>query len=377
MSATPTGGDLDSDLDPGPDPDPASYPPAEVVIGLDIGTTATKAVAFGLGSAWRTTVVREYPLLAPRPGWQVQDPVTVLAAVMGALAEVATQCRGARVAGISVSAAMHGLIGLDAELRPLTPLLTWADSRATAEAAELRGTPEGIALHRTSGTPIHPMSPLTKLLWFARHEPELGRRVRAWVGLKDFVLHALTGTLATELSSASGTGLLDLSSRGWNPAALDLAGVTEDQLPPVLPTTAVLGLTKTVAHRLGLAVATPVVVGAADGPLGNLGTGALGSGVVGLSIGTSGAARMVVPAAGRQRLRHPVLLRVDRGCLGRRRRGQQRRHRDPVGRRSVRPHRAAPTPSCSSWLPACRRAATAWSCSPTCWPSERRCGTPP
>jgi gluconokinase len=271
------------------------YPPAEVVIGLDVGTTATKAVAFGLGSGWRHAVVREYPLLQPQPGWQVQDPSTVLAAVLGALAEVITQTRGARVAGISVSSAMHGLIGLDADLRPLTPLLTWADSRAVREAAELRASGESEALHRTSGTPVHPMSPLTKLMWFNRHEPGLTARVRAWVGLKDYVLQALTGTLVTELSSASGSGLFDISTRTWSPRALAIAGVREDQLPPALPTTAVLGLTKSVAARLGLPTATAVVVGAGDGPLGNLGVGALDPGVVGLSVGTSGAARMIVP----------------------------------------------------------------------------------
>ena len=271
------------------------YPPAEVVLGLDVGTTGTKAVAFGMGSAWRHTVVREYPLLAPGPGWQVQDPATVVAAVMGALAEVVTASRGARVVAISVSTAMHGLIGLDESLRPLTPFITWADSRAAAEAAELRASDEAEALHRASGTPLHPMSPLAKLVWFSRHEPALAARVRAWVGLKDYILQALTGTSATELSTASGTGLLDVGTRSWNPRAIELAGIREDQLPPILPTTAVLGLSKSVASRLGLATATPVVVGAGDGPLGNLGTGALDPGVVGLSVGTSGAARMVVP----------------------------------------------------------------------------------
>lgn len=275
-------------------PAPA-YPPAEVVIGLDVGTTATKAVAFGLGSTWRTTVVREYPLLQPAPGQQVQDPGTLVAAVLAALTDVVSQVRGAHVVAVSVSSAMHGLVGLDADLRPLTPLLTWADARATDEARGLRDSGQATELHRTSGTPVHPMSPLAKLLWFARHEPELSSRVRTWAGLKDLVLLALTGTLATELSSASGTGLLDLSTRAWNPSALALAGVRDDQLPPVLPTTAALGLSASVAARTGLATATPVVVGAGDGPLGNVGTGALARGVVGLSVGTSGAVRMVVP----------------------------------------------------------------------------------
>jgi gluconokinase len=89
--------------------------------------------------------------------------------------------------------------------------------------------------------------------------------------------------------------MLDVSTRTWNPRALEIAGVREDQLPPVLSTSAVLGLNKSVAAKVGLPTGTPVVVGAGDGPLGNLGTGALDPGVVGLSLGTSGAARMVVP----------------------------------------------------------------------------------
>jgi gluconokinase len=272
----------------------ANRPPAEVVIGLDVGTTAAKAAGFGLGSSWRTTVVREYPLLRPRPGWEVQDPDVMSAAALGALAECVTRAEGASILGVSVGTAMHGLIGLDARLRPLTPLLTWADSRSAPQAAALRRQGVAQQLHRRSGTPVHPMSPLTKLMWFAEHEPELTSRVRAWVGLKDYVLHALTGTLVTELSSASGTGLLDLHRRTWDLEALELAGVTLEQMPPVLPTTALLGLAKSAASQVGLPRSTPVVVGAGDGPLGNVGTGALDPGVAGLSIGTSGAVRMLV-----------------------------------------------------------------------------------
>lgn len=273
---------------------PVANPPAEVVIGLDVGTTAVKCSAFGLGRPWRTTVVREYPLLHPQPGWAIQDPDVIVAALMGALAECVQRCGAASVIAISLSSAMHGLIGLDAELKPLTPLITWVDSRAADQARELRATPEGLALHRTSGTPIHSMSPLIKLIWFARFEPELCSQARAWTGLKAYVIHALTGSLVEELSCASGTGLMDLRTRSWNPAALELAGVREDQMPPIMPTTAAFGLAQRVAARIGLPTGTPVVTGAGDGPLGNLGTGAMTDGVAGLSIGTSGALRMVL-----------------------------------------------------------------------------------
>jgi len=265
----------------------------KVVIGLDVGTTAAKVSAFALGDDWRASAVNEYPLLQPQPGWEVQDPEVIWRALREGLAEVAAECGDAQVVGIGASTAMHGLIGLDADQRPLTPLLTWADSRAAEQAVKLRDTELGRRLHQTSGTPIHSMSHLTKLLWYSVHDPETMRQVRWWVGLKDFVLLQLTGELVTEVSNASGTGMLELKTRDWNPEALQVTGLTADRLPPVRPTTDSLPLRADLADELGLPRDLPVVLGAGDGPLGNLGVGALESGVVGLSIGTSGAVRMI------------------------------------------------------------------------------------
>ena len=267
----------------------------EVLIGLDVGTTAVKVAALSTSGRGQVAAAqREYPLTQPRPGWQVQDPATVLAAVDGALRDCLEALGPARPVGLSVSSAQHGLLGLDDRYEPVTPLVTWADSRASAEAHGLREAGRAPELLRRTGTPVHPMSPLVKLRWFARHEPEVARSARWWVGLKDLVLLHLTGSLVTELSSASATGLLDLRARAWDAEALALASVTADQLPPVLPTTTVLALAGPVAAATGLPAGLPVVVGAADGPLGNLGTGAIEVGVAGLSLGTSGAVRMAV-----------------------------------------------------------------------------------
>ena len=272
------------------------HPRSEVVIGLDVGTTATKAVAFELGSAWRHVAVREYPLLAPHDGWKVQEPQAIRTAVISALSECVAALDDAPVVAVAVSTAMHGLIGLSEELEPRTPLITWADARSQDQARGLRASDLAADLHRTSGTPIHPMTPLTKLMWLGQHEPELVASVRWWAGLKDFVLAALTDEVATELSTASGTAMLDLSTRDWNPVAVKLAGIRLDQLPRVLPTTATLRLSDKAAQATGLPSGLPVVVGAGDGPLGNVGTGAITPGVAGLSLGTSGAVRMLVPA---------------------------------------------------------------------------------
>jgi gluconokinase len=269
-------------------------PPMDVILGLDVGTTGTKVVAFGLDTPWRHVVIREYPLLEPAPGHQVQDPTAVLDAVLDATRACADACGSARIHGLAVSTAMHGLIGLDADRRPVTELLTWADARAADEAATLRHNGLAADLHRRTGTPVHPMSPFVKLRWFARHEPELVAGVRWWLGLKDLVLLALTGELVTERSSASGTGLSTLATGRWDALALDLAGIDATHLPPIACPTDHRPLSPDAAGRTGLPVGLPVVLGAADGPLGNLGVGAVRPGQVGLSLGTSGAARTLV-----------------------------------------------------------------------------------
>lgn len=267
----------------------------DLIIGLDVGTTAAKATIFGVDARIHATASREYPLLGPRPGWHVQEPDAVAAGVLEALFESVAQVDPADVQGISISTAMHGLLGLDADRRPLTELITWADSRASAQASRLNDNhATGARLHRTSGTPSHPMSPLLKLMWFGDNEPDLLHGAANWVGLKDWVLYVLTDQVVTELSTASGSGLIDMTERDYNPEAVELSGVRRSQLPPILETTDILRLSPDAARRIGLRSGTPVVVGAGDGPLGNLGTGAMTPGLAGLSIGTSGALRMVV-----------------------------------------------------------------------------------
>jgi gluconokinase len=198
---------------------------------------------------------------------------------------------------------MHSLLGLDAHGRPLTPLITWADTRADAQADRLRAEGRALDLHRRTGTPVHPMSPLTKLMWLREEHPELHSSVRRWCGVKEYVLQQWCGghdtfdgdAFVADHSIASATGLLALDTLDWDAEALDLAGVRPDQLPRPVPTTTVLRRMSSAATAdLGLPEGTPLVIGASDGPLANLGIGAVHPGEAACSIGTSGALRVMV-----------------------------------------------------------------------------------
>jgi gluconokinase len=276
---------------------------ANVVLGVDIGTTSAKAVAFDVDARELGRGETAYPLLEPEHDQAVQDPAVVVDGTLAAIraAAAAARERGAEIAALSFSGAMHSLVGLDAEGRALTPLVTWGDMRATEQAERLRA--EHPELHDRTGTPLHPMSPLPKLVWFAEHEPETFAAARRWAGIKELVVARLTGTWAVDHSVASGTGLLNLRELEWDREALGIAGIGAETLSPLVPTTHRLELAAAPAADLGLESGLALIVGAADGPLANLGVGAVRHGVAACSIGTSGALRLMVqrPAVDPQR----------------------------------------------------------------------------
>jgi len=276
---------------------------ATAVLGVDIGTTSAKAVAFDERGRELANGEAAYPLLEPEPGQAVQEPAAVVDGTLAAIrtAAAAARERGVHIAALSFSAAMHSLVALDGYDRPLTALVTWADTRAAEQADRLRA--EHPRLHDRTGSPLHPMTPLVKLVWFAEREPATFAAARRWAGIKELVVARLTGRWAVDHSIASATGLLNLERLDWDAEALAVAGIDGDHLSPLVPTTERLSLTTAAAGELDLAAGLPVIVGAGDGPLANLGVGAVRPGVAACSIGTSAALRLTVarPAVDPQR----------------------------------------------------------------------------
>lgn len=286
----------------------------DVVVGLDCGTTSTKAVAAGPDGTVRAVERAGYRLQVPRPGRAELDPATLRAAAVQVLQAVAARLaeQGDRARAVVVCSAMHGLVPLEDDGTPRGPLVTWADDRAAPQAARLHREGLAAGLHRRTGTPVHAMSPLAKLV----HAREQGVSAPRWGGVKELLLGLLVPACRqVDVSTASSSGLYDAASGQWDDQALALAGVDPAQLGEVVDTTAVVG---GLTGGLGLPAGLPVVVGATDGPLAQLGTGAVRPGVLAVSLGTSGALRVVrdrpgVDDAGRL---FSYALTADRWVLG-------------------------------------------------------------
>ncbi|CAM3134522.1 gluconokinase [Paenibacillus lupini] len=266
------------------------------VIGTDIGTTSTKSVLFDKGGRVIATHTIEYPLYSPKSDVAEQDPDEIFRAVVGTIKEVVAK-GGAKREGVlcvSFSSAMHSVIAVDGEGRPLTRCITWADNRSAMWTERIKNEMNGHQIYLRTGTPLHPMSPLSKLVWLRNTDPELFGRTHKFISIKEYVFHQLFKRYVIDYSIASATGMFNLTQLNWDAEALQVAGVTPDRLSEPVPTTyAMEGIEENWAAEMGLPASTPFIVGASDGVLSNLGVNAIEPGTVAVTIGTSGAIRAV------------------------------------------------------------------------------------
>jgi gluconokinase len=269
---------------------------APYFIGVDVGTTSTKAIAFSTRGQIKAQSTQMYPLNVPQPGWAEQNPDEILEAVGAAIAQVMGQIDPGAIAAIGFSAAMHSVIAMDAADQALTAAIIWADNRSVVQVERLKQNGAGHSLYLRTGTPIHPMSPLPKLLWLRETMPDLFKQSTRFISVKEYIFHRWFNRYIVDHSIASATGLLNLDRLQWDEDALALIGITPNHLSEIVPTTYVLrGINPTFAQAMGIHPDTPVVIGANDGVLANLGVGAIAPSQIAITIGTSSAVRSVVP----------------------------------------------------------------------------------
>jgi gluconokinase len=268
------------------------------MIGIDIGTTSTKAVLYRETGEIITQANHGYDLYTPDIFTAEQDPLEIFMAVKLSIKHVMEKSRinAERLSLISFSSAMHSVIAVDDEGTPLTPCITWADNRSADWTKKIEAEFNGHEIYRRTGTPLHPMAPLSKIAWLQNDHPEIARHVSKYIGIKEYVFYRLFGEYVVDYSIASATGLFNIKALDWDEEALKTAGIDRSQLSELRATTDIMtGCDEAVAKEIGILEHTPFIIGASDGVLSNIGVDAIKEGEVAVTIGTSGAIRTVIP----------------------------------------------------------------------------------
>jgi xylulokinase len=262
-----------------------------LLLGIDVGTTGSKALLVDEKGSVRASATREYPMYSPRPLWAEQTPGDWWDATVLSIREIlaGNGIKPEDVAAVGLTGQMHGMVLTDAHGAVLRPCIMWNDQRTAAECSEITHRVGATRVLELTGNPILPGFTAPKIAWVRKNEPEVYRDVAKILLPKDFVRFRLTGAFATDVADASGTSLFNVGKRVWSNEMLEALEIPTGWMAEVAESQVLSG--KVDAHAAsvtGLLEGTPVVAGAGDQAAQAVGTGIIREGVISVTLGTSG-----------------------------------------------------------------------------------------
>lgn len=260
-------------------------------LGIDAGTSGVKAVIIDEKGEIKSIGYQECDVISEKPGWADQNPMDWWRACDGAVKEAVQKSGcGDRIVSIGFSGQMQGNVMLDKDGKPIGNCMIWLDQRANAEVEEIRqliSDKEALTI-----TTNHCLNSYwaPKILWVKKHRPQDYEKTTKVMFTKDYLRYLMTGEIATEVSDASLTFLMDVPNRCWSKRMLEATGIPKNILPErLVESSEIVGqLLPEIARAWGMNAGIPVAAGAGDQPACGVGTGVVGDGVIGSSIGTSG-----------------------------------------------------------------------------------------
>ena len=260
------------------------------LLGVDFGGSSSKATLLGEDGRVAATATCEYPTYYPQSGWAEQNPEDSWNAFVSNVRELLRKSGAAPedIAAVALDAATHTAVLLDAQDRPVRNAIYWTDTRASAEADELRARC-GEEITRLSFNSVSSLWTLPQLLWLSRHEPETLARTKKIMAVKDYIRYRLTGDFVTDDIEAMGFMLLDANRNAWSDELCALAGVAADRLPPLVrPTQRLSVLREEAARETGLRRDTLVIAGTTDTVMEVYAAGAIAPGQATVKLATAG-----------------------------------------------------------------------------------------
>ncbi|MGN6399679.1 MAG: gluconokinase [Flavisolibacter sp.] len=262
------------------------------LLGVDIGTGSIKTVAVDLSGKALCSSQRFYDTQSPQPGYSEQNVQDILQAFIQSIQDVVLKMKSSPSC-ISLSSVMHSIMAVDENGEALTHLILWSDARSSAIAKKIKESPQGKTIYEATGTPVHSMSPLCKIIWLKENMPEVFKRAHKFISIKEYIWYQLFQQFEIDHSLASATGLFDIIKLRWYDESLSLAGIAKERLShPVATSYLRKNIKKEIAAALHIPASTSFCIGASDGCLANLGTSSLQPHIAAITIGTSGALRV-------------------------------------------------------------------------------------
>ncbi len=264
-------------------------PMAPYLIGIDLGTSGCKTVAFNLEGEKAVEAFREYPVYHPKPRWAEQCPTEWWSAVVETVRECLTKSgiETNSIVGLSVDSQREAIVPIGKNGAELYNSIIWLDQRTGAQAEKIKQNINEERVLSIAGVGIDPIFSASKILWLKENVPEAFDRASALLCAKDYIVHKLTGEKVTDYSMASRTMLFDIKRREWSEEICSAIGVPIDKLPDAKESSAVVGEISSLASKETLLPkGLPVVNGGGDRPCECLGAGVTLEGLVNIGTGT-------------------------------------------------------------------------------------------
>ncbi len=267
-----------------------------LVIGLDVGTTGTKAVVVNESGTVLGGGYKEYGLVSVY-GRVTQNAVDWWDAAVHAIKEAtASIADKSEIVAISLSTQGSSMVPVDAEGNPIYDVITWMDTRSKQEAEELADAVGAEKIYRKCGWQVSPVLDAAKLIWLRQHENEVFSSADCFITTLEFINMKLTGRKVIDPTNAAIRQLFNIESGDWDDEILSACSITRERLPEVLPVGAEVGcLTDDAAAALGLGTHVKVYNGAHDQYCASLGSGAVEIGDMLLATGTTWVVLGITP----------------------------------------------------------------------------------
>lgn len=256
-----------------------------MLAGIDVGTEGIRAVIFDESTERYKEFKESYNLYFPSIDQAVQKPDEILSALKKILVKLSKYDKSIH---IGFSSVFHSIIALDEDSNPLTDSIIWADRRAVKEKEILEREFGNRFFYERTGCPLHAMYWPAKILWITSRYPNVSKLV----SIKSFLIYKMSGQIVEEVSLASGTGLMNIHIKDWDDEILKILKIKKEQLPEIVSPYKIIKAKEEFAKEVGFDEIF-VVPGAGDGVLANLGVGAISEDTGVVTVGTSGAVRVV------------------------------------------------------------------------------------